>query len=84
MFGIPKCGHCNGMMTGVKAIEPNGANYKQMATICLSCNAILGVSEYYNIGTLLKKAEKDREEMKRHIASLEQQVYQLSHILSRR
>lgn len=84
MFGIPKCGHCNGTMTGVATIEPNGANYKQMATVCLSCNAILGVSEYYNIGTLLKKAEKERAELTRHIASLEQQVHQLSRILTQR
>ncbi|MCX2699366.1 hypothetical protein [Ochrobactrum chromiisoli] len=84
MFGLPKCGHCNGVGTSLKAIEPEGSNYKQMATVCQSCNAILGVSGYYDTGALLKKAEKERAEMKMHIASLEQQVYQLSQILSRR
>lgn len=84
MFGIPKCGHCSGTRTSVKVIEPSGANYKKMAICCSSCNAILGATGYYDTGTLLKAAEKERAEMKRQISSLEYSVSQLVQLLSRR
>lgn len=51
----PKCGFCQGLRFEVSTIDPASANFKMLATICASCGAVLGVTEFFNIGALLKK-----------------------------
>ena len=74
MFGIAKCGHCDGTLTKIAEIEPSGSQFKQVAICCSSCNAILGTTDYFNVGNLVKSQEKE-------IASLKQQVSQIDHNL---
>lgn len=74
MLGIAKCGHCGQTGTKIVEIEPNGARYKQSAICCTHCSAILGVGDYYNVGTLLKTAEKERVAMTKKIDQLQYQV----------
>lgn len=84
MFSIAKCGHCGHTGTKTAEIEPQGAAYKQTAICCSSCSAILGVVGYYDTGTLLKKAETERAELKQRIASLEYAINQIGYLLQRR
>ena len=83
MFSTAKCGHCGKIGTKISEIEPNGARYKQSAICCMHCNAILGITGYYDAGTLLKAAEKEREAMSKKIDRLQFQVDQLLAVLRR-
>ena len=84
MFGTAKCGHCGQIGTKIMQIEPNGAAYKQSAICCNSCNAILGVTGYYDTGPLLKKAEKERDELKQRIEGIEHAINQIGYLLQSR
>lgn len=70
MFGLAKCGHCGNSGTKITEIEPNGARYKQSAIVCMHCSAILGVTGYYDTGSLVKGLEAK-------IAQLEQRAQQI-------
>ncbi|MEM5500763.1 hypothetical protein WNY59_04080 [Ahrensia kielensis] len=83
MFSTAKCGHCGKTGTKVQEISPVGAAYKQMAVCCQSCSAILGVTGYYDSGTLLKQAERERAELSQKVQRLEQQLISISHRLQR-
>ena len=84
MFAIAKCGHCGHTGTKLAQIEPATAAYKQTAICCSSCNAILGITGYYDTGTLLKKAEKEREAIKQQISRLEHTIQQIAHMMQMR
>lgn len=83
MFATAKCGHCGKMGTKIQTIEPSGARYKQNAVCCFHCNAILGVTDYFNVGTLLKSAEKERKAMLDKIDHLQMQIQQIASALRR-
>lgn len=83
MFSIAKCGHCGNSGTKITSIEPNQSAYKLSAICCAHCNAILGVMDYYNTGTLLKGAEKEIGVMNAKIDRLQYQVDQLLRAVSR-
>jgi hypothetical protein len=77
MFGSPKCGHCNGVVTKLQTIDPDGSNYKQNAICCSSCNSILGVVGYYDAGVLLNNQEKRISAMISQIGEVTQMVRDL-------
>jgi hypothetical protein len=54
----PTCPKCDNARFQVSEIEPMNSNFKLMATHCTSCGAVVGVSDYYNIGTLIHKLAK--------------------------
>lgn len=83
MFTTAKCGHCGKIGTKIETIEPNGAQYKQTAICCMHCNSILGVTDFYNAGTLLKKAETERAAMSKKIGDLQSQLDQVLRALRR-
>lgn len=83
MFSNAKCGHCGKTGTKIDEIEPAGARYKQSAICCIHCNSILGITGYYDAGTLLKSAEKERVAMSKKIDQLQYQVSQLINALRR-
>lgn len=74
MFSTAKCGHCGRSGTKIEMIEPRGSQYKQAAICCASCSSILGVTGYYDAGTMLKA-------QKNEIAALKQQLSQVDHNL---
>lgn len=74
MFSFTKCGHCNGTVTKIAEIQPSGTDFKQIAICCSSCSSILGITDYFNVGNLVKMQEKE-------IASLKQQVTQIDYNL---
>lgn len=84
MFAVAKCGHCNGTSTRVAEISPTGAAYKQTAICCSSCNAILGVSGYYDTGQLLQNQKQELAKISQEISRLQQQVRNVEHYLSQR
>lgn len=84
MFSSAKCGHCGQSGTKIEMIEPNGSQYKQAAICCSHCNSILGVTGYYDTGTLLKSQEKEIADLKRQLAQVDYNLRALIDGLNRR
>ena len=40
------------------AFHPHGSSFKLMAVCCSSCGSVVGVTDYYNLGTLVHKIAK--------------------------
>ena len=74
MFAIAKCGHCGNSGTRLIVIEPAGGNYQQSATCCSSCNAILGISGYYDEAQLLMNAEAKVDALAQKVSDIEHQL----------
>lgn len=58
MLSTSKCPHCqkSGFETAVE--EPKGSNFKIILVRCQWCKTVVGVTEYYNCGTLIYKLAK--------------------------
>lgn len=78
MLSIAKCGFCGASGTKVVEIEPSGANYKQYAICCLSCNSVMSTTGYWDAGALLKDQEKRLAIMEQTIGRLVSEVQRLS------
>jgi hypothetical protein len=77
MIGFAKCGHCGGSGTKISEISPTGAAYKQNAICCTSCNAILGVTGYYDTGAMIKKQEAEIQKLKQTVDQLDYNLRQV-------
>lgn len=56
-----KCPHCQNNSFELSTEAPYGSKYKLTFIRCKSCKTVVGVMDYYNIGTLIYKlAEKLR------------------------
>ena len=58
-MAFSKCPHCKSGSFEIATKEPSGSAYTQ----CSGCGAPFGVSDYYNLGTLLQKQEKAIDEV---------------------
>lgn len=63
MFGFTKCGKCEGAAFKIQEISPQGAAYKFYTIQCTACQTPIGVTDYFNVGSLLKKQQKTIEEL---------------------
>jgi len=72
MFGTTKCGKCEGGSFKIQEISPNGAAYKFYAIQCMGCQTPIGVTDFYNVGQMVKNQEKA-------IADLGSKLNQMSH-----
>lgn len=70
MPACPKCGH---RAFSISQIEPIGARYVMYAVHCASitCQTVVGVTEYYDAGSLLKKQEKAIAALDARLSNLE-------------
>jgi hypothetical protein len=49
------CVKCGGNRFEMTEQEPSGSAYKYMFIQCSSCGGVAGVTEYFNVGVLLRK-----------------------------
>jgi predicted nucleic-acid-binding Zn-ribbon protein len=54
-MAISTCVKCDGKRFEVKEASLTGSNFKYYFVQCASCGGVVGVTEFYNIGALLKK-----------------------------
>ena len=73
-FPSAKCPHCKGSNFELQRVEPAGSRVAMQFILCTSCKAPVGVAEYYDSGTLLKKQEKEIEALKRKIDQIDYNV----------
>lgn len=57
-MAMSKCIKCDSHRFEIKEYEPVGSAYKLMFVQCSSCGGVVGVTDYYNIGTLLHQLAK--------------------------
>ena len=81
---MAKCGHCNSIGTRLEEISPAGGQYKMMAICCSSCGAILGVTNYFNSGVIVKGMEKTVDGMKLELDKVSTTVRDIQNTLRRR
>jgi hypothetical protein len=74
-----KCGHCGGAFWEIRTIEPTGANFKQNVLQCSACSVPVGVMDYYNLGSILKKQEKEIADLKKQVAHVAAAVDWIQH-----
>jgi hypothetical protein len=82
MFGSTVCGKCEGSSFRVQEISPSGAQYKMFAVQCLACKTPIGVTDYYNVGSLLKQQEKAIVDLQSKLNGMGQQLNQIAHFLN--
>lgn len=58
-YSNSKCPKCQSSSFEIEEETPKGSGFKLMFVRCSSCKTVVGVADYYNIGSLLHKlAEK--------------------------
>ena len=67
----------------MKEIEPVDSTYKLTAVQCTGCGAPAGVMDFWNIGTLLKKQEKQISDMDTRLQKMEYTLNQIAQALRR-
>lgn len=68
------CPKCDSHRFELTEVEPANSRYKMFFVQCSSCGAPMGVTEYYDTGSTLKKHEKSMEE---RLSRIESQIGQL-------
>lgn len=84
MFGSTKCAKCDNSTFEIKEIEPNGSKFKFMAVQCRSCKAPFAVTDYYNVGALLKDQEKKVDALTSQMANIDHMLRQIAQFLNNR
>jgi hypothetical protein len=82
MFGSTKCGKCESAAFKVQEISPAGARYKMFTVQRSSCQTPIGVTDYYNLGSLLKDQEKKLEEMDSRLSRIQNDMHQIAQALN--
>ena len=70
-MALTKCIKCGGHYFEVVEHEPRGSNFKNIFVQCSSCGTPVGVMDYYNIGSLMKKQEDKLDELTSKMERLE-------------
>ena len=78
-MAMSACPKCDGNHFEIKTIEPRGCNYKENLVQCTSCGVVVGVLEYYNVGSLVKDQEKEITKLQRAVASIQSDLNTLDH-----
>jgi hypothetical protein len=71
---MTKCFKCEGAAFRVQEISPGGAAFKMFTVQCAKCQTPIGVTDYYNAGSLLKKQEKAIADLTKKIDYLQATV----------
>jgi uncharacterized Zn finger protein len=58
MDGKSKCPNCSNTEFEAVNETPLNSNFELIFVRCISCKTVVGVIDYYNVGTLVKKLAK--------------------------
>lgn len=84
MLGFSTCAKCGGSMFKVVTQEPSGSAYKLNFVQCSSCNAPVGVLDYYNTGAQLDDHKKLIANLDSRLSSIEYTLQQVARALQNR
>jgi hypothetical protein len=57
-MAVSTCGNCNSTRFELREHSPSGSEFKLSFVQCASCGTVVGVMDYFNIGSMLEKHEK--------------------------
>jgi hypothetical protein len=78
------CAKCGSGSFKLVTQEPSGSRYKINFIQCSSCNAPVGVMDYFNTGTQLEEQKKAVDSLSQRIGRVEQLIGQVVSLLQRR
>lgn len=84
MFNPSSCAKCGGGNFKVVEKEPQGSNFKLNFVQCSSCNAPIGVLDFFNLGSLMKDQEKSIKNLDNRLSNIEHVLQQIAHFLNQR
>ena len=61
-----KCPKCDNTFFELVENSPAKSNFKLMFVQCSKCGAVVGVMDYYNIGSVIKKVEEKIDRLERN------------------
>jgi hypothetical protein len=79
---LTKCVKCEGAAFRLQEITLHGAAYKMMAAQCSSCQTPFALTEYFNVGHLLKNQEKAIADLEKKISHIQSDVSQIAYALN--
>jgi predicted nucleic-acid-binding Zn-ribbon protein len=82
MFGSTKCVKCGGAAFKLQEITLHGAAYKMMAAQCSSCQTPFGLTDFFNVGQLLKNQEKTIANLEKKIGHVQSDISQIAYALN--
>lgn len=80
---MTRCGKCESGFFESVEIEPKGSTYKHIAVQCSMCKTPFGVTDYFNLGVLMQKQQKEIADLKTATHRLHQDVQQILQALRR-
>jgi len=81
MMMFSTCPKCEGHSFRTQEVEALGAAYKLIFIQCASCNAPVGVTDFYNTGSLLKKQEKQLAALDSRLSQIEASLQAIAYAL---
>jgi hypothetical protein len=82
MFGMTKCGKCEGGSFKIQEISPNGSAYKFYAVQCMGCQTPIGITEYYSVGQMVKNQEKEIADLGSKLDGMAHTIDQMAHAIN--
>ena len=70
-MAITRCGHCQATRFEIKTIEPTGSAYKLISVQCASCGVPIGVTNYFDVGSIVKGNEKILKSLETKVRNME-------------
>ncbi len=80
-MSLSKCQKCDSGMFEVVENSPSGSNFKIMFIQCSSCGTVIGTTDYYNVGSLLKDQEEQINNLNSRLSNVENSINQLVHAI---
>jgi len=66
-MALSTCPKCNNRIFATQEYSPIGSAYKLIFIQCASCGTVVGVLDYYNIGTLIQKQNEAIRQIASHL-----------------
>jgi hypothetical protein len=82
-MALPTCVKCGQHRFELQEAEPAQSNYKFFYLQCASCGGVAGVTDFYNVGHLVKKQEKELASLRSEVADVRHALQVIANRLSR-
>lgn len=74
-----KCSSCGSHSFEMVTNEPHNSNYKYNFIQCSGCGAVIGVTEFFNIGQILNEHEEIIKKIQDQLNYISSMVYNMQH-----
>ena len=75
------CAKCDGRFFELVEVSPAGSQYKMFFVQCSKCGAPTGVTEYYDVGFLVKQQEAVIKKIETKIDGVASSLSHIEHLL---